>query len=253
MVAITGDAALAAQQHGCALTERGEELAELIDEFLTGEAHQLSSDAAHNNEVGYRLEELQEQLSALKEAVEQAEVSITVSQPLRKAFVQHQKALVGRRKKIVAAAVETSITALLAQCSGTSQLPYAVLEMELPSLISCDAGVMKTVTRRVQEETPPNFSFIILCEDRAKGQLRCFASVATSAVHVQMDGFSAEHWVRAVTNALGGKGGGQDTSAQGSVELGEEGALAGSCSGVYHAAVKQANLYMRSRLDSSTQ
>jgi alanyl-tRNA synthetase len=111
----------------------------------------------------------------------------------------------------------------------------------MPQSISCDAGVMKKVTQGVQSGNPPDFSFLVICPDQPSSKLKCFAAVSESAVNEY--GFSAAKWVDAVTNSLGGKGGGKDTTAQGSVDINDIDARS-----IHSTALEQAELYMQSRL-----
>lgn len=261
VVAVSGRAALAAQKQGRVLSERGEKLAQSIDEFVRGASVHLGESSLQGSregdEVGRRLEGLEGQLGSLKDAVEQAEVSLTVLHPLRHKLQKCQKDLFGCRKKYVAAAVDSSVERLLEQSRLQQQRVVghhcaAVLEMTLPSLVSCDASVMKVVTQRLQEGSPPGFSFLVLCPDLPKGQLRCFSAVSAE----RPGGLSAADWVLAVTSALGGKGGGKEASAQGSVDwrlpaspTTTEGRCDEGGRADFRAAVEQAKLYLQSKLN----
>ena len=245
LVAVTGDAAFKAIRQGRVLVQRSDDLGNDINEFISSSHQHIDFvvpgdvDTELNSDLGRRLEELQDKVNQLKNSVEESEVSITVTHPLRKKIQLYQKALIGCRKKYVAAAVEVCIERLLQQSKTNSTC--AVLKMAMPQSISCDAGVMKKVTQGVQSGNPPDFSFLVICPDQPSSKLKCFAAVSESAVNEY--GFSAAKWVDAVTNSLGGKGGGKDTTAQGSVDINDIDARS-----IHSTALEQAELYMQSRL-----
>ena len=231
ITALSGDSAVAALQQAESFSRSNEELKRLIGSFILDAQHSLRQqiksgifNSTENCEIGKSLEDLQGQVINLKESVTRAEISITVKNPLKLECQKFQKELIQFRKVFIDTIVEESVANLLEQCRhetlSLGSQHFAVLEMTIPPTVSCEMNMIKRVTQRLKEENKntANFSFIVICHDIRENKLKYFSSTAEKVENDTGCGLNADEWVKAVADSLGGKGGGKNSFAQGSVD-----------------------------------
>jgi len=168
-----------------------------LDALMAADAGKMDAAAA---------DETRKALTTLKQEVDAASMSVHLKAGVRAGIAEHDKVLLKRIKQLAAANTDKAAAAALATATEAAEAGDKFVVLELGGGV--DAKAMQPVVQKVIKQC----GIPVIALSASDDKVACVAAVPKE---VEAD-MPANEWLTATLAAVGGRGGGKPSQAQGS-------------------------------------